>query len=170
MIKITIAIVVLLGAGIIWLRAQWARSRNSSAAKDIIDSLKSGKYNIASYAEALGIMISTKPCQPHFDPADGRKRLQALSGQQLRQRFSIQYADMDEEGRGIVIAEAKSKDIVAGYGGNREIEIHFPCWLYIQPDPANQKIDFRSTFPENKDHHYLLEDLSEEIIMRLAKD
>ena len=61
MIKITIAIVVLLAAGVVWLRAQWARSKNSSAANEIINDLKSGKYVIESYAETLGILISTKP-------------------------------------------------------------------------------------------------------------
>lgn len=160
MIKLTIAIVVLLGAGIVWLRAQWARSRNSHAAKEIIDNLKSGKYGIESYAESLNIMICSKPISPVFDPAATRERLRALTGKQLEGKFSIQFADMNDQGKGIVIGEAKSKDIVAGYGGNKEIDIHFPCWVYIDADRENNSMNFRSTFPESKDHHYLLEDLS----------
>lgn len=163
MIKITIAIVVLLAAGVVWLRAQWARSKNSSAANEIINDLKSGKYVIESYAETLGILISTKPFPPVFDPASAKNKLQEMTGKQIHEKFSIRYADMNEAGKGIIIAEAKSKDIVAGYGGNKEIDIHFPCWLYIDADREANKIDFRSTFPENKDHHYLLEDLSAEI-------
>ena len=71
MIKLTIGIVVLLAAGIIWLRAQWARSKNSNAANEIINDLKSGKYVIESYAESLGIMISSKPFPAAFDPVCG---------------------------------------------------------------------------------------------------
>ena len=123
MIKITIAIVVLLAAGVVWLRAQWARSKNSSAANEIINDLKSGKYVIESYAETLGILISTKPFPPVFDPASAKNKLQEMTGKQIHEKFSIRYADMNEAGKGIIIAEAKSKDIVAGYGGNKEIDI-----------------------------------------------
>lgn len=163
MIKLSIAIVVLLAAGVMWLRAQWARSKNNSAAGEIINDLKSGKYVIESYAGALGIMICSKPYPQAFDPASVKNKLQELTGKQLQGKFSIRYADMNPEGKGIIIAEAKSKDIVAGYGGNKEIDIHFPCWLYIDTDTANSKVDFRSTFPESKDHHYTLEDLCGEI-------
>lgn len=169
MIKTTIAIIVLLGAGIIWLRAQWARSKNSSAANEIINDLKSGKYVIESYAESLGIMISSKPFPAAFDPASAKRKLQELTGKLVHEKFSIRYADMNEAGKGIVIAEAKSKDIIAGYGGNKEIDIHFPCWLYIDADREAGKLDFRSTFPENKDHHYLLEDLSAAISQQLMQ-
>lgn len=166
MIKLSIAIVVLLAAAAVWLRAQWARSRNNNAANEIIGNLQSGKYEISSYAEALGILILSSSLQPGFDPASVKRGLRALSGKKIKEVFTIQYADMDEEGRGIVIAEARSKDIVAGYGGNREVEIHFPCWLYIHPGSGNETIDFRSTFPENKEHHYLLEDLAGELYSR----
>ena len=163
MIKLTIAILVLLAAGVIWLRAQWARSKNSNEARQIIDDLKSGKYVIESYAESLGIMISSKTYEAGFDPAAAKTRLQALAGKQLLGKFSVRYADMNENGKGIVIAEGRAKDIIAGYSGNKEIDIHFPCWLYIDTDVQGNKIDFRSTFPESKDHHYMLEDLSAEL-------
>lgn len=168
MIKLTIAIVVLLAAAVVWLRAQWARSRNSTAANEIINNLKSGKYEISSYAEALGIMIQSRTLQPGYEPAAVKVRLQALAGKKIRDVFTVQYADMDEEGRGIVIAEARSKDIVAGYDGNREVEIHFPCWMYIHPGPGQESMDFRSTFPEKKEHHYLLEDLAGELYSHIT--
>ena len=87
MIKITIAIVVLLAAGVVWLRAQWARSKNSSAANEIINDLKSGKYVIESYAETLGILISTKPFPPVFDPASAKNKLQEMTGKQIHEKF-----------------------------------------------------------------------------------
>lgn len=168
MIKLTIGIAVLLAAALVWLRAEWARSKNSNAANQIISDLQSGKYVIESYADTLGILISSKPLPETFDPTNARTRLQELAGKKLQGKFSIRYADMNTEGKGIVIGEAHAKDIVAGYGGNKEIDIHFPCWIYIDTRSADQLIDYRSTFPENKDHHFLLEDLTQALHQRLA--
>jgi hypothetical protein len=167
MIKLTIAIAVLLAAGLVWLRAQWARSKNSNAANEIINDLQSGKFVIESYADALGIMICSKALPQAFDPGSAKVRLQELAGKKIRDQYSIRYADMNAAGKGIVIAEAASKDIVAGYGGNKEIDIHFPCWIYIDARAEANVVDFRSTFPENKDHHFLLEDFASEIHHRL---
>lgn len=167
MIKLSIAIAVLLAAALVWLRAQWARSKNSNAANQIIQDLQSGKYEIGSYAETLGIRISSLPLPESFDTRKARTILQELAGKKIQEKFSIRYADMNDEGKGIVIGEAKSKDIVAGYGGNKEIDIHFPCWIYIDTRGADHCMEFRSTFPENKDHHFLLEDLSQALHQRL---
>lgn len=168
MIKLTTFVLVLLGAALVWLRAQWARSKNSNAANQIISDLQSGKYEIESYAETLGIRISSKPLPESFDHLIARTRLQELMGKKMQEKFSIRYADMNGEGKGIVIGEAHAKDIVAGYGGNKEIDIHFPCWIYIDARGEDQMIDFRSTFPENKDHHYLLEDFSNALHQRIS--
>lgn len=75
----------------------------------------------------------------------------------------VQHADLNENGKGIVIGEARVTDHVPVYNKNQEMDIHFPCWLYIDLNAENEKVDFRSTFPESKDHHYLLEELSEEV-------
>ncbi|MFN8288915.1 MAG: hypothetical protein U0U70_01535 [Chitinophagaceae bacterium] len=160
MLKIIIGAAFLLAAAIAWIRSQWARSQNSGTAKQIIDDLKSGKHSIESYAESLGILITSKPLAQQPDMPAIRQRLQSLNGKRLLGKFTIQHSDMNERGKGIVIGEARATDVVPGYGRNQEMEIHFPCWLYIDLDTAQGKVDYRSTFPESKDHHYLLEDLS----------
>jgi hypothetical protein len=170
MIKLVIGIGILLFGGFIWLRSQWARSKNSGAAKQIINDLQSGKYVIESYAESLGILICSKPLPEKTNLAIVKQLLQSLKGKPLQNKFNIQYADMNQNGKGIIIAEAKAKDIVPLYNSNKEIDIHFPCWLYIDTDEANNKVDFKSTFPESKDHHYLLEDFAVEIYDQCIKN
>lgn len=163
MVKLIIGIGVILFSAGIWIRSQWGRSKNNSTAKQIIDDLKSGKYVIESYAESLGILICTKVLPKEADLKQMKTKLQAFIGKQLLSKYKIEYADLNDNGNGIIIAEAKGKELVPVYGGNKEIEIHFPCWLYIQADQDNARIEFKSTFPESKDHHYLLEDLAAEI-------
>ncbi|MCB0777499.1 MAG: hypothetical protein KDB99_14400 [Chitinophagaceae bacterium] len=163
MVKLIIGALVLLAAGIVWLRAQWARSKNSNTANQIINDLKSGKYGIESYAESLSILIYSKAVKDSISVLNMPKQFESLSGSKLLDKFSIQYAAMNESGKGIIIAEAKDKDIIPMYNGNKEVDIHFPCWIYIDINKEDKKVDFKSTFPESKEHHYLLEDLSKKV-------
>lgn len=166
MIKLSIAIIVLLVVAVAWLRSQWGRSKNKNASKQIIDDLKSGKYVIESYADSLNIMICTKAAPQQINMARIKQYLHALTDKKTAGKFTIQYADMNDNKKGIVIGEGLVKDIVH----NKQMDVFYPCWIYIEVNEDSKEVAFRSTFPENKDHHYLLEDLSGEIYNQCMKN
>jgi hypothetical protein len=169
MIKIIIGSVILLAAGLVWLRVQWGKSKNSNTSKKIVEDLQSGKYVIESYADSLNIMIRTKTITQQINPIEIKAYLHSLSGKKLLDKFTIQYGDMNEKIKGIVIGEGSVKDFIQMPGGNKEIDVFYPCWLYIEMNDNGREISFKSSFPENKDHHYLLEELSEEIYKQCMK-
>lgn len=155
--KAIVGILLLLVVGVLWLRMQWGRSKNKNQSRKIIDDLKSGKHDIESYSEALSILIFSKPVQQKIDDQKIRQYLQSLNGKKTNHKFTIEYGDLNENNKGIVIGEGFVKDTIH----DRQVDVFYPCWIYIDIDENN--VSFKSTFPENKDHHYLLEDLSQEI-------
>jgi hypothetical protein len=169
MIKVTILVFILLSTAFIWVRSQWARSKNTNEAKQIISDLQSGKYDVESYAEALNILIRSVALQQMLDYSFLKQQIEVLVGKAFLQKYTIQYATINKNGNGILIGEAKIKELVAGYHGNKEIDIHLPCWLYIKIDETNKKIDFKSTFPETKEHHFVLDDLADGLCKYLFK-
>lgn len=164
MIKLTIAIALLAAGGIVWLRSEWGRSKNKNASKQIIDDLKSGKFVIESYADSLNILISSIRINSEMDWAAIKQKLNLLAGKKLLEKFQIDYADSNENNKAIVIGEAISKDYIQ----EKEINIFFPCWLYVELNADNNELQFKSTFPESKDHHYLLEDLANELYKQMT--
>jgi hypothetical protein len=170
MIKLIIGIIIFLAAGITWLRVQWGRSKNKNTSKKIVEDLKSGKYEIESYAEALSIMICSKPISQQIDISGIKKYLDSLSSKKLSDKYMIEFGDMNVNGNGILIGEAVTKDFIQTPNGNKEIDVFYPCWLYIDMNEDRNEISFKSTFPENKDHHYLLQDLSLEIYKQCMKN
>jgi hypothetical protein len=169
MIKIIVGSAILLAAGIVWLRVQWARSKNSNTSQKIVADLQSSKYVIESYADSLSIMIRTKTILQPLNPTVVREYLHSLIGKKPLNKFMIRYGDMNENAKGIVIGEGAVKDSIQMPGQNKEIDVFYPCWLYIEMNENGTEVSFKSTFPENKDHHYLLEELSGEIYDQCMK-
>jgi len=170
MIKLTFIIITAAIAGIIWLRTIWARQKNRNASKKIVEDLKSGKHDIESYAESLDIFICSKSFQSDFDTAVTKKYLNSLAEKKLLEKYFILHGDFNGNKNGIVIAEVMAKDSVSLAGKEAEIDIFYPCWLYITVNEKDKQIVFRSTFPESKDHHHLLEDLAGEIYVQCLKN
>ena len=164
-IKITIGIIVFLIIGITWLRVQWGRSKNQNASRQIVEDLKSGKYVIESYADSLNIMIWSKLVSEEINTAGIKHYLHSLNGKKVLDKFTVQYGDFNQNNKGIIIGEGSVKDTIH----DKEIDVFYPCWLYIDINESNKEVSFRSTFPENKDHHYLLEELSQEIYNQCMK-
>ncbi len=157
--KLITGLAIALVIGMIWLRSQWGRSKNKNASRQIIADLQSGKHVIESYSDALSIVIYSKPIDHEIRVEEVKEYLNMLPGKKLPGRYSVQYGDMNKDYKGIVIGEGFVTDTVH----DRQMDVFYPCWLYIDADKSPGTITFRSTFPENKDHHELLEGLSEEI-------
>jgi hypothetical protein len=163
--KLIFGIIALAVIAAVWLRIQWGRSRNQNESKKIIADLKSGKHVIESYADAFSIMIVAKPLSGEINRETMKHYLHSLTDKKILDKYTVQYGDMNENNKGIIIGEGFVKDIVH----DRQIDVHYPCWLYIDVNEEGKEVSFRSTFPENKDHHYLLEDLSQEIFNQCMK-
>src|SRR5688500_10101961 len=99
-IKIIVGLVALLLIGIVWLRVQWGRSKNKIAYRQIIADLRSGKYVIESYADALNIMIFSKPISEEIHVKKIKQYLHSLHGQKVLDKYSVEYGDMNENSKG----------------------------------------------------------------------
>ena len=164
MIKLAIAAVVLIAGGVAWLRMQWAVEKNKKTAGKIIDGLKNGTYDAGSFEESLGMTIRKKQLTEDFDQRLFSQRISELTNNKLLDKFKIDYAVVESNGRGIVIAEAAIKDVLSA--GSKEVTVTYPCWLYLQLDNDNQEMYFKSSMPDGKDHHHLLEDISDVVYER----
>ncbi|MET0391592.1 MAG: hypothetical protein ABW019_00570 [Chitinophagaceae bacterium] len=138
-----------------------ASARNVT--KKTVDQLKKGRLDFTALADSLEMMIRSKPVDALFNPVSFNQELDKLVSARLSGKFTVIHVARDQANNSIVIAEAEIDDIIAGAGGNREVKAVYPCWIYIRINPGEQKIDFTSSFPQNKDHQYLLEDLSDEL-------
>jgi len=166
MIKLTILIIVGAVAGVAWLRTQYAVGKNKRAAGKLIDGLKNGSLNIDSFEESLNMTIRTRQLPDGTDLSAFHRNLPGLTNTKLGAKFTVNYASSSGN-KGIVIAEGVVKDTFS-VASNRETDITYPCWLHIEADPSKQEITFKSTMPDGKDHHHLLEDISDEIYKKCA--
>lgn len=162
--KLIIAIIVFISVAVAWVRIQWGRSRNKSASRQIVKDIVSGKHDVESYADALNIGIWSAPASA-FDKRAAGDYLQTLRAKTVLPKISVEYAVMNENAKGLVIGEGTVEDRVH----DRKIDVHYPLWLYIDVDTEKDIVSFKSTFPENKDQHYLLEDLSRSIYEKCKK-
>jgi hypothetical protein len=161
MIKLTIGIIVLAVAGVAWLRTQWAVDKNKRAADKLIDGLKNGSMTIESFEESLDMLIKTRQLPDDKNLSVFLRNLPGLTNKKLDPKFTVKYA-LSSGNKGIVIAEGVVKDTIS-VASNHETDITYPCWVYIHANPSQQEIYFKSTMPDGKDHHHLLEDISDEI-------
>jgi hypothetical protein len=169
MIKLTIGIVILLAAGATWARANWGKSKNRQTVNTIIADLKSGKFVIESYADSLNAMIYSKAYTGEFNLPAVKNYLNSLRNKKILNKFIVHYADINSNHNSIVLSEVVVKEYVGLPDNERKIDIYYPCWLYIHFDEDKKELSFKSTFPENKEHQYLLEDLSSEIYNQCLK-
>lgn len=167
MIKLTVAIIVLAVAGVAWLRTQWAVDKNKRAAGKLIDGLKNGSLTIESFEESLDMLMRTRQLPDGTSLSVFMTNLPVLTNTKLGKKFTVKYASSSGN-KGIVIAEGVVKDTVS-IASNHETDITYPCWLYIYTDHSQKEIYFKSTMPDGKDHHHLLEDISDEIYKKCAE-
>lgn len=163
--KILIALVFLLIAGISWLLQQRRNRKNAGTSRSLVDGLKSGRYSVASFADTLGMHIRSHPLAPETDPAAAGRKLAMLNGKKILDKFSILHTQADRQAA-VVIAEAVIRDFVQGYTNKKEIDLLYPCWIYIDTRAEDGGVCFRSSMPSDKDHQFLLEDLADEIYTR----
>ena len=168
MIKLIVGAIVLGAAGVAWLRMQWAVDKNKRAAGKIIEGLKSGTLSVESFEESLGMNIKSRQLPAEVSVAAFQEKLIALTNIKLCEKFKIQYVAFDQNNNGIVIAEGKVKDTLSA-ASNSQVDVTYPCWIYIELPASQQEVYFKSSMPDGKDHHYLLEDISDAIFAYCVK-
>jgi hypothetical protein len=160
MFKITTLALLLIG-GIAWLRIRWAVSRNRDTSAKLVKDLKSGTINFESLADSLGMSIRNTPIPANRQLSPLSVAAERWTGRKLRDKFMVQHTHIEMETKAVIIGEASCTDINTATG--KEMKITYPCWLRMDIDPVAGFARFFSSMPENKDHQYLLEDLSDEI-------
>lgn len=162
MIKLTIALIVLIGAGIAWLRMQWAVGQNKKESDRLINGLKDGSFTVDSFDESLGFVIQSKALPEGMDKATFFNKLPALTNTRMKNRFPVQYATTDQHSKAIVFGNGGVKDTLSASSG-KQVEVTYPCWVSVAAVPSSEEIIFKSTMPDGKDHQYLLQDFANAI-------
>jgi hypothetical protein len=166
-LKIIIVAIVLISAGIAWVRIRWAIGKNQREADRLVKGLKDGVYNAGSFSDSLSMSIKVIPASSNFDPVVFGRKLNTLSGRQLAGKYQVQHAQFDNSDKGIIIGEGSMIDVI-GAGGSKAVTLKMPCWLLVEHDSATNSIFFKSTVPESSDHHYLQEQFAQIIVMECA--
>ncbi len=169
MIKLTIAIIIAAIAGLAWLRTIWAKKKNRNVSKKIVGDLKSGKHNVESYADSLDMTICSRPLPEEVNLVAAKQYFNSLGGKKVLNKFDIAHGEMNENRNGIVVAEGTTRGFLQAPGTDTEVNLTYPCWLYVSIHEKDKLVSFRSVMPENADHHQLLEDLSGEIYKQCMK-
>jgi hypothetical protein len=112
------------------------------------------------------MIIRSKPVPATLEPFAFNQSIDKINGQKLLGKFTLHHIERNGGNGTIVIAEAIVKDIIPSSNGNEEVDVVYPCWIYI--DRTETQLEFRSSFPLDKEHQYLLEDLSDEIYGKCA--
>lgn len=161
MIKLTIIAITGIIALVAWLRMQWAVGQNKQVAGKMIDDLKNGTYAPESFAESLSLLVKSRPIPELVDMAEFRQKLGTLSNTKQKGKFNVQYAVMNLNDKGIVVAEGVAKDVLSAT--NKQVDVTYPCWIYIETDPEKNELRFKSTLPDGDDHTHLLKEITDVI-------
>ena len=87
MIKLVIGVIILIVAGVAWLRMQWAIDKNKRAAGKIVDGLKNGTYSVESFEESLNMQIRTRPLPAGVNMNSIQQSVAALANTKLKNKF-----------------------------------------------------------------------------------
>lgn len=158
MIKGIIAGIFLLIGAIAAARRYWYKQKLETAVTDVAQQLDAGNLDMNTIAQELHACIRRKSYQ---EIAGLASRAVSVIHHNLPKKFSIAHTRVGHDADAVILAQAKVKEIAATYGGTREYEQVYPCWLYIKELPEENMIEFRSSVPHNKEHQYLLEDLAD---------
>lgn len=158
MIKLTLIIIFLVIGGIAALRRQQRNRQLETAASDVSKQLDAGNMDVASLGAELDMLIRRKKATT---AAGMTPLIIAEIAKELPDKFNILQTKTGNDDDGVIIANATVIDIDLTRNGSREVEVIYPCWLYIKANAAENYIDFRSMIPQNKDHQYVLEDLAD---------
>ncbi|RYZ22688.1 MAG: hypothetical protein EOO16_07955 [Chitinophagaceae bacterium] len=90
-------------------------------------------------------------------------RLKALKGKAIAEKFHLADLRRGDNGDLLLLADGKTTELVPGRGGNELIDRFYSCCLYVHADADENIVRFRSSFPDDKEHQYLLEDLSDHL-------
>ena len=91
-------------------------------------------------------------------------------GKTILEKFSVLDVKSNNNDEFIIISNAKVIDLLPGRYGNQEIEKYYPCWMYVHHKIVENQSVFRSTFPEDKEHQYLLEDFADELYKQINQN
>ncbi len=165
-----IGVLILAGIGIMWLSVQISNSSAKNASKKVVDNLKTRKLSFESLAESLGMNIRVKALNNSFNINLFNSHLSNLNGKKLLDKFTIYWIEKSSDNKTIVIGEALVKEFIpTSESYSKEVDKFYPCWVFINIDELTKEITFKSSFPSDKEHQYLLEDLSDAIYEQCIK-
>jgi hypothetical protein len=156
-----IALISSILIGSYWISAIYRNWTSKKASKKLVDQLSIGNFNVVR--DYLDMIIREKRCLGTFDALDFSKKIMAWKGKTVLEKFSVLDVKTNNNEQLIIISNAKVIDLLPGRYENREIEKFYSCWIHVYHDIAANRLVFRSTFPEDKEHQYLLEDLADEM-------
>jgi hypothetical protein len=166
MFKILIGGTFLLIAGIAALRRYLHNEKMKSAGNELAQHLDAGNMDVETLSTELSMTIRRKRVT---DDSIKASNIAKAVSTDLDSKFSILNTREGNNNDAVIIANARVTNIEGSYNGTRDIEVIYPCWLYITPVVEDSTIEFRSMIPHDKDHQFILEDLADHAFLMATK-
>ncbi|RYD93075.1 MAG: hypothetical protein EOP50_11705 [Sphingobacteriales bacterium] len=151
-------IFVVLAVGAFFFRAQ---SRNASRRAQN-DTRRRAKQLLEGSFDTLASELDL-PVRRKGAAGFAAERLEAaLTGKQpgtLGEKFHFLDLRKGPEGALLVLTDGKTTELVPTRSGTELVDRFYSCCLYMHTE--GELVVFRSSFPDDKEHQYLLEDLAD---------
>lgn len=171
MIKLVLFLIFGVGAGIMLLsqkrRNSQARSHSDKLAR--ISSLDN--FDFESLKEIFDTLIRRKSFQARVNTSVLDKEfITQASTKEFNDKYKIKGISKSLNNEFLVAADAKSNDVLPTRNGNKLIDKYYPCSILIKIDQQANEVTFFSSFPDDKEHEYLLKEFSDSIFSLLCEE
>jgi hypothetical protein len=125
--------------------------------------------NFENLVDELDLPVRQKPAAG-FSVEILEASLKELREKQLTDKFRLLDLRRGSDSDLIVLADGKTSELVPTRHGNELVDRFYSCCIYVHPLPEEDKVSFRSAFPDDKEHQYLLEDFADLLYQRGLAD
>jgi hypothetical protein len=156
------ALLIAIGGGYMWLRRKRYNASHNKSIKRLAKHLDASE-SFESLSASLDVAVRNKPLPVDFDLRKMDRVKQVSFTGEAEKKFQLVSTRSNGKGDAVVIANGKGKDLLPTRYGVKEIDRVFPCPLFISCNREEGRMVFYSMFPEDKEHQFFLEDLSDHL-------
>lgn len=170
MLKIIFLVVFVIGGGIMRLNRKRRNLQTQVNSKKLADRANKGPIDFDSLYNTFDILIRKKSFAKGISTKDFYTKISDINKlKDFSDKYILRSVVKSLNNEYLIIADGKSTDLQPTRGGNKLIERLYAASLLIKIKELENEIEFYSTFPEDKEHEYILKNLSDSIFALLLE-
>jgi len=171
MLKIIFLVVFVIGGGIMRLNRRRGNSVAKSCSKKLADLANKGPIDFDRLYNTFDILIRKKTFEAGLNTQDFYTKISEINkSKNFSDKYILKSVARSLNNEYLIIADGKSNDLIPTRGGNKMVERFYAASLLIKVKETENEIEFYSTFPEDKEHEYILKNLSDTIFSLLISE